>query len=410
MYDTNDIAAALEKLTNEQLCALVANPETGSSPAPPTIAKWRKDASHIPLYALLKIMPDSAPIKDTDIKGQTPIDPGFADYNPAWSKLPEWDKPKMIVAMPTTGHGTKTKTIFCLMALQARHGKKIAFLPCENNPIGRARNIIATQFLAHPGKPDWLLFIDNDMLVPFGSEEWAKMIWAKAGGAGFIASDMDICSRLVSHNKPLIGGLYVGKGAANYGLFSEAYSNLSINRNIHAAPVNKIIPCSWVATGAMLINRSVFVEIAKSHPELCPRHADDVFRFFAMEDDEGEDMLFCKRAREAGIQPFVDLGCHCGHIGDYTYWPHNTIAAQPKAGEFLDARTILAALGVHSATVPVQMKNPVKAAPKATPVPSANLPQVKISPTADISSEAGDMPVDESESDLASAIGEVLKV
>jgi hypothetical protein len=33
----------------------------------------------------------------------------------------------------------------------------------------------------------------------------------------------------------------------------------------------------------------------------------------------GEDVQFCVRAAQAGHQPFVDMGCLCGHIGSYCY-------------------------------------------------------------------------------------------
>jgi hypothetical protein len=40
----------------------------------------------------------------------------------------------------------------------------------------------------------------------------------------------------------------------------------------------------------------------------------------------GEDVQFCIRAREAGHQPYVDLGLLCGHIGQCVYGPNNTFA------------------------------------------------------------------------------------
>jgi hypothetical protein len=38
----------------------------------------------------------------------------------------------------------------------------------------------------------------------------------------------------------------------------------------------------------------------------------------------GEDVIFCRRAREAGHDVFVDLGLVAGHVGYCCYGPKNT--------------------------------------------------------------------------------------
>jgi len=355
--DLDQIKTDLAKLSDALASELFVNPETEKPVARPTLAGWRKNASAMPAWAIAKIAKNVGSCACGSSVDTTPkqSDPGFAQIDPKWAAgVDGWGDAKMCIGFPTSGHSTHTKTVFCLMALQALHTKKVSFIPCENNPIGRSRNIIATQFLARPEKPAWLLFIDNDMVVPFGSGPWADEIWKKLGGVPNEFAKMDICSRLASHGKQLVGALYVGRGPTGVAQFAEAYENQSINRIAHSGPKDELKPTKWVATGAMLIHRDVFLKIAEKFPDLRPLHPDDPYRFFAMEDDEGEDMLFCKRAREAGIQPYVDMGCHCGHEGNFIFWPHNTTPVPPKRGEFLDAKSRIAANSVRENPTLVQ--------------------------------------------------------
>jgi hypothetical protein len=348
----DQLTKALADVSNANVKSIFVNPANGKSPAPPQIAQWRADPSTMPLWAVNKLVPYAVAAQDSvsalpDGIGGVPgiqgvKDAGFSEIDPSWSNLPHWDGCKLWIAVPTA-YRCGPKLQFAINALMGKHtevkdGKvlnKIGFMPSVGNPVGRARNELLTHFMSLPGKPDWMLMIDDDMVIPFGNPQ----VWQSWGGPKELGMT-DLVSRLVSQGKPLVGAMYVGRGAANHCQFSTAYENPSINRKYHSGVKNELVPCDWVATGALLINRSVLLAIAAKFPDLCPRFDGDTYRFFSMEHDEGEDMAFCKRARAAGIQPYVDAGCHCGHEGNFIFWPHNTTAVDPKPrpGQYLDAK------------------------------------------------------------------------
>ncbi len=72
-----------------------------------------------------------------------------------------------------------------------------------------------------------------------------------------------------------------------------------------------LIKCCAVGTGFMLINLEVFKKIKKP--------------WFQLEYDDkgelqyGEDMSFCRKAREAGFDIFCDTTVKLGHLGDFQY-------------------------------------------------------------------------------------------
>lgn len=376
MTNTESLQAALAKLSNDDAAKILVHPQTGKPVPYATIERWREDPSSIHLWAVEFLLPGTPLAGDASAAPAGPVEgyslkhdgerAGHAGINPLWAKLPAWDKAKLWIGVPTTG-AMHPKNVFAIYALLARHQGKIAFYPCENNPVGRARNILATHFLSLPEKPDYHLMIDDDMIVPFGNRKmYAQMF---GGPEKDPLGDLDVVSRLVSHGKPLVGALYVGRSRTGTLQFAEAYENPSVNRLYRTGPVDKLLPVKWVATGALLIHRSVYEAIIAHDPSIKPRHANDVYRFFAMEDDEGEDMLFCQRARAAGIQPYVDLGCVCGHEGSYIYWPHNTAPVASRPEGFLDPKASQGLQAVKEAAMspPVTTKavtrNPVSPPP-----------------------------------------------
>ena len=121
-------------------------------------------------------------------------------------------------------------------------------------------------------------------------------------------------------------------------------------------------PTKWVATGCLLVHRSVFEDIDKKFPHLnknffSPSEHDLISRVESMDavikDNSipheqrlakvsalletgrllsntnsrvgvGEDVIFCTRAASAGHQAYVDMGLVVGHIGSEVFGPFNT--------------------------------------------------------------------------------------
>jgi len=205
---------------------------------------------------------------------------------------------------------------------------------------------------------------DNDMVFPFGDAEFFNGVTRFEFPKAF--AGLRTIHRLMSHGKTLIGGLYFGRQPEGKPMFREGISDPEVAKYVHSGPQDKILATRWVATGCMLIHRSVFEAISKKYPDLgdhwfSPSEADlleavklararlqtseatveeiDQILLDALTQAKanskpgtGEDVTFCIRAAAAGHQPYVDLGLVCGHIGDSTYGPFNTGAKEQSSG------------------------------------------------------------------------------
>lgn len=232
--------------------------------------------------------------------------------------------------------------------------------------VAHSRNSIADAFL----KTDceYLFTLDDDMIVPFGAGggDWFRAYttwdWYPDPFAGLNTLD-----RLVSHRKSVVGALYFGRYRYGPPVFSEGAS-ADIAKLARKAPEDRIIKTNWVGTGALLIHRQVFIDIEKKYPRLArgldgkggqwftsSEHSvmEDIDKMRAMLGNGpldgakamkayemaegialkarqstglgvGEDVIFCRRAREAGHDVFVDFGLVAGHVGYCCYGPRNT--------------------------------------------------------------------------------------
>lgn len=214
---------------------------------------------------------------------------------------------------------------------------------------------------------EYLLMIDDDMLCPFGNAKWFKTYtgwhWYPEPFASFNTID-----RLMSHKKSVVGALYFGRHPEGPPVTAIGASNLNAAEYFRKGPHDEIVNTNWVGTGCILIHRRVFEDIEKRFPLLArgpdgkgghwftssehglmegARQIHGMLAEGAMDGHKamkayemldgllnkiknttclgvGEDVVFCRRANEAGHQVFVDLGLICGHIGHQTWGPRNT--------------------------------------------------------------------------------------
>jgi hypothetical protein len=225
--------------------------------------------------------------------------------------------------------------------------------------VTHSRNSCADALLS--SKCDWMLMVDDDMIIPFGEEEWFRTMTGFDFQKKFM--EMNSLDRLMSHKKTLVGGLYFGRQPRGLPMYGEAFQPHE-DAYCRRGPHDLIKATRWVATGCMLTHRSVFEDIEKRYPTLARgkdgkggnwftsteaslstqvqavaqflRNGGDVNH--AAENLEaalavakfenplgtGEDVAFCLRAKASGHQPYVDLGLVCGHIGSCVYGPSNT--------------------------------------------------------------------------------------
>jgi hypothetical protein len=229
--------------------------------------------------------------------------------------------------------------------------------------IAHERNKMADAFLRTDC--EYMLTIDDDTIVQFGNAKWF------AANTGFNLPEpfasMNTLDRLMSHRKSLIGALYWGRWKGGKPIFCEGMTSDVLAEDLRkTCPRDEILETGWVGTGCMLIHRKVFEDIEARFPNLARKPApegksggnwfsssehtllDSVQRvrdmlatgpmtgekcFKAYEGLEaaltearsisglgvGEDVIFCRRARQAGHKCYVDLGCIVGHIGQHCY-------------------------------------------------------------------------------------------
>jgi hypothetical protein len=232
--------------------------------------------------------------------------------------------------------------------------------------IVHSRNTLADMFLQ--SGLEWMLTIDDDMVVPFGNGKWINSYGGFDIPKPFC--DFNTIDRLMSHGKTLVGALYFGRWRKGGPMFAEGMRDGKLTAYARKGPYDKLLATKWVGTGCMLIHRSVFLDIEQKFPMLARKDENGGGNWFTSSEHDlanavdrsvklleatpgdggtavdvqqilmsaqrqtkdnaslgtGEDVIFCNRARVSGHQPYVDLGLVCGHVGSDTYGPHNTVS------------------------------------------------------------------------------------
>jgi hypothetical protein len=207
---------------------------------------------------------------------------------------------------------TNPVTAFALIAMALDFGReKIRYeMSIGDAMVYHSRNRLAKQFLETDAK--WLLMVDDDIIPSIGRPGWMRAwVPTKTKTMTDVPLQRHVLHRLIGSGRSLIGGAYFGR-QENGALMC---SDLSLASRAKAYE-DAVLPVDWVATGCMLIHRTVFEDIQKKHPELRSTKPDGAFNFFQPKDDgRGEDVSFCLRAKGAGHQPHIDLGLPVFHVG-----------------------------------------------------------------------------------------------
>jgi hypothetical protein len=160
--------------------------------------------------------------------------------------------------------------------------------------IPRGRNKIAKMFMDSPFK--YLMFIDSDIIF-----------------------DREYITRLRSHDKGIIGGVYLKKKLPYSPVLNACIGeegNLSIMREI--------------GTGFMMIRRDVLAGIQSMNPEHNYKADDDepqggyqYHDWFRVGVENGrylsEDWFFCQNAAKLGFHSYLDKSILVRHIGRMEY-------------------------------------------------------------------------------------------
>ena len=142
--------------------------------------------------------------------------------------------------------------------------------------IAHKRNLIVQSFLQHPNAPEYLVFLDSDMVFPKG-----------------------MIPRLLGHHKDIVGVLYPQrlppfKVIGGVGNISEWTSQ---------NPGNGLQPVDVLGAGVLIVRRKVLAAIPRPwfSSELTPG-------------SDSEDVYFCAKARDHGFDLWCDTDLEVGHM------------------------------------------------------------------------------------------------
>jgi hypothetical protein len=273
---------------------------------------------------------------------------------------------KVMIVLPWQKHVSPI-TSYCVGQLMDRR-RTAGIINFGDAFVAHSRNSCADLFLQSPC--DYMLTIDDDMVIPFGSAVWFN------AHTGFNLPEpyasLNAIDRLMSHGKSLVGALYFGRHQGARAVYNEAAAGEPENDYARGAPFNQLKPTKWVGTGCMLIHRTVFEDIEKRFPRIArgpnklggqwftstevslfdqmvqakealegPLTGEKAYKALNLLEAAtstanrenvlgcGEDVSFCLRATAAGHRPYVDMGLICGHIGHCVYGPKNTGVKKP---------------------------------------------------------------------------------
>lgn len=221
--------------------------------------------------------------------------------------------------------------------------------------ISRARDKLAANFLNTDA--EWQLQIDSDIIFPTGlGPQLAKFYsnWMNPEtfnnfmqeGVFRLALSLNAIDEIlrsgIKDNQTIVGGLYFWRGGVRN--FNETASIIPHDHDFEVqfrlGPDNYIYT-DRLATGFLLIHRSVYEDIQAMYPELAyhsPPHIEGkpTYAFYTpcVTDEKAynqdgsikqyryyrsEDYAFSWRAKQAGHTPVINMNLLLGHLGEHIY-------------------------------------------------------------------------------------------
>lgn len=197
-------------------------------------------------------------------------------------------KPKVLIGVPAY-NGVVPEAMDSFLSMIFRCGRDLpqydfAVKILTKREQWRARNALVDAAIG--GDFEWLLMLDDDMLVPH-----------------------DLLARLLAHNKDIVGGLYYQRGGAYHPVvlhrILHEHGAMSTLFYSHDDPIFKapgLHQVDIIGGGCMLFRVDVFRKL------LPP--------YFEWERVLGTDIGICSRFLDAGVSIYIDTSMELGHLRD----------------------------------------------------------------------------------------------
>ena len=181
------------------------------------------------------------------------------------------------------GSGIKPETFTSFIAMLYQSANIQLYFNFYNGPyIHENRNQIVEE--AKRAECTHIMFIDNDMAFP-----------------------SDGMLNLIKHDKDIVGGAYKMKTTDLKGTVkvkSASGELLNVDN-----PPSALFQCDVIPAGFMLVKMEVFDKLEFPY----------FFTDYEGREVVGEDVYFCKKAKEAGYEVWCDGNIKLGHVGSYIY-------------------------------------------------------------------------------------------
>lgn len=185
---------------------------------------------------------------------------------------------KITVGIPSYDH-IKTETVISLLQLQAISDLPLTFFLNQSLYIDYSRNQLVEVALQNGSSH--LMFIDSD-----------------------IQFQPDGVARLLAHDKDIVGGYYNTR-RGNNPIRVKGPEGFAVPDPLPAS----MFQCIVLPTGFMLIKLECLQKLQRPYFSVITHEKGTV----------GEDVNFCRKAHDAGIEIYCDPTIQLGHVGKQIY-------------------------------------------------------------------------------------------
>ena len=182
------------------------------------------------------------------------------------------------VGIPSYDH-IKTECVISLLQLQALSNLPLQFFLNQSLYIDYNRNQLVD--VAIKNGSTHLMFIDSDIQFP-----------------------ADGIERLLAHDKDIVGGYYNTRRGNNPIRVKD-----NAGRLVTPELPTHLFECHVLPTGFMLIRLDALNKIQRPYFQTITHEGGTI----------GEDVVFCKKATDAGLSIFCDPSIPLGHVGKHIF-------------------------------------------------------------------------------------------